>query len=137
MALTILGNEQHSISVSGPMLLQQGSFSGIFSNIIIDLASAPLPPGQYSIQLLCIFSNIEIYLPRYVQFTLDGAMLLGNKDMREGPQAWEKLLKNFRGKLNLPLYPPEPALTAYNYEEPTYVYFNVSGAFGNVNIYRL
>ncbi len=82
---TFLGNAFHSVSQNGSRLFDQGPFSTWVGNLVLDLASTPLPPGRYQVQAeVVIAGNVEIYLPGDASFTLTGSTVLGERKVRDG-----------------------------------------------------
>lgn len=136
MAFVLLGESQRSISQSG-IALFQSDIVIMLGNAEIDLISAPIPPGNYELKITVAVGGAEIYLPRYVQFTLDGASLLGDKEVKDGAKTWEKLVKNFGKSIALPPSPPEYALAAPNPENPVSIRFIVNTGIGDLDVYRL
>ena len=73
----------HSISHSG-MALFDTPIQSTFGGVVIDLASAPIEPGDHELHVEVTFGGIEIYLPKYVKFVVDGGAELGGQDVHEG-----------------------------------------------------
>ena len=137
MPSTGMGGQYHSISISGMMLFQQGPIKTGMGGVVIDLASAPIEPGEYTLQIETGMGGIEIYLPRYVQFTVEGGSAVGGTNIHEGLGAWKKLENQIKSVLNLPNQIPEHAVAPYNPENPVRIRFVIHTGMGGIDIYRL
>jgi hypothetical protein len=136
MSLSGFGGQFYSISHSGTMLFQQGPITAVMGGIEIDLVSAPIEPGEYRLEINATMGGVEIFLPRYVQFTIEGVSILGGRDIHEGPDAWEKIKKKLHKQVNLPDQPPDFALALSNPERPVRIHFVINSTMGGVSIYR-
>jgi hypothetical protein len=85
----------HSISASGMSLFKYPIVSTI-GGIEIDLASAPLEPGEHRLEIESTIGGIEIYVPRYVTFTVEGGAAIGGYDVHDGPGLWNKIAHGMR-----------------------------------------
>src|SRR5215510_2355990 len=93
---TVFGNALHSVSHNGTALFSEGPFSTWFGNLVLDLASAPLPPGSYKLQAEVVLAgNIEVYLPRDARYTVTGNTFAGGRKVREGLDYGKQLQKRF------------------------------------------
>lgn len=137
MLSTIAGDHYCSISTMGMALLYQGRISTVFGNIVIDLASAPITPGQYTLELDTKAGNITVYLPDYVQFTSDGKTFWGNRKTHQGLGVWKTTTKTFQNIFGLPSRTPEYALAPVSQEYPVIIHLSISTGMGDVKIYRL
>jgi hypothetical protein len=105
-----LSGQSYSISRSGMQLLQQGAIRTLMGGTLIDLVSAPIEPGEYRLDITVTMGGVEIFLPRSVQFTLEGSALAGGRNVHEGPGVWETMKQKLRDLVTLPDQPPDFAL---------------------------
>ena len=140
MASTIIvGNGLHSVSQNGTALFSEGPFSIWFGNLVLDLASAPLPRGIYKVQAETVLAgNVEVYLPRDARYTLTGTTGFGGRKVREGLDYGKQLQKRFHKFFGTRSQVPEltagGALTAgsgLSFE------LELSTLLGDVKVYRL
>ena len=122
----------HSISSSGMALFKYPIVSTI-GGIEIDLASAPLDPGEHRLEIEATIGGIEIYVPRYVQFTVEGGAAIGGYDVHDGPGLWNKLVH----KLRIPGAAPVRAVDNPDPSQPIAIHFVIDGGIGGIDIYRL
>ena len=135
--LSGLGGQAYSISHSGMMLFQQSPIHTFMSGTMIDLVSAPIEPGEYQMEINVTMGGVEIFLPRSVQFTLEGSSIAGGRNVHEGPGIWETMKQKLRYIVHLPEQPPDFALAPYNPERPVRIHFVTHIMMGGVDIYRL
>ena len=137
---TFLGNSFHSVSQNGARLFEQGPFSTWIGNLVLDLASAPLPPGRYRVEAeVVLVGNVEIYLPRDAVFTLTGSTVIGERKVREGLDYGKTLRRrwdHFFGRRSevpaLPAsFPLAPTDGSLSFD------LNVGTTLGEVKVYRL
>jgi len=121
----------HSISHSG-MALFQHPITSTVGGIEIDLASAALDPGEHRLEIDVTIGGIEIYLPSYVKFTVEGGALVGGYDVHEGPGLWNR----FAHKLGLTRVPVR-AVPQPDPSQPISIRFVITGGIGGIDIYRL
>ncbi len=132
-----IGGQYYSISSSGMSIFQQGKISTAIGGITLDLASAPIPPGEYQLEISTGMGGVEIYLPRYVQFTIDGASVIGGKDIHEGLDWWKSMTKKFQDVFRLPNQIPDHAVEPISQEQPVIIHFLLNTGVGGVDIFRL
>ena len=136
-----VGGQAYSISHSGMQLFEQGRINTLMSSTLIDLVSAPIEPGEYRLEINATMAGVEIFLPRYVQFTLEGSALAGGRNvhdgMYEGPGVWETMKQKLRYVVSLPDQPPDFAIAPANPERPVRIHFVTHITMGGVDIYRL
>jgi hypothetical protein len=132
-----MGGQSYSISQSGMRLFQQGPISTLMSGTQIDLVSAPIEPGEYRLEINVTMGGVEIFLPRYVQFTLEGSSIAGGRTVHEGPEMWETMKRKLRYIVNLPDSPPDFAFAPPDPERPVRIHFVMHIIMGGVDIYRL
>ena len=135
--LSGIGGQAYSISHSGMQLFQQGKISTLMSGTVIDLVSAPIQPGEYRLEISVTMGGVEIFLPRYVQFTLEGSAIAGGRNIHEGPGVWETMKQKLRYIITLPDQPPDFAIAPSNPERPVRIHFVTHITMGGVDIYRL
>lgn len=132
-----MGSQYHSISLSGMMIFEQGPFVTNMGGMVIDLASAPIEPGDYTMEIRTGMGGVEVYLPRYVQFTIDGGAVVGGTNIHEGLGLWKGLMKSFQGTFSLPNQVPDHAVAPANPERPVRIHFVINTGMGGVDMYRL
>ncbi len=139
--LSGIGGQTYSISHSGMQLFEQAKINTLMSSTVIDLVSAPIEPGEYRLEISVTMGGVEIFLPRYVQFTLEGSALAGGRNVHdayyEGPRVWEITKEKLRYVVNLPEQPPDFAFAPPNPERPVRIHFVTHITMGGVDIYRL
>jgi hypothetical protein len=126
-----MGN-YHSISAAGMKIFDHPIESTI-GGIEVDLASAPIEPGEHRLEIEATIGGIEIYLPRYVQFTVEGGAAIGGQDIHNGLPIWTRVLQKLRLSNKLPARAvphPDPA-------KPISIHFVIEGGIGGLDIYRL
>src|SRR6266581_2902365 len=127
----------YSIAHSGMRLFQQGSIKTLMNRTVIDLVSAPIEPGEYRLEITVTMGGVELFLPRYVQFTLEGSAIAGGRNVHEGPGVWETMKQKLRSLVTLPDQPPDFAVAPSNPERPVRIHFVTHITMGGVDIYRL
>lgn len=138
MPVSAFGSQTHSISISGWPLINQTFYGNFFGSNVVDLASQPLPPGEFNIYNINFFGSTDIYVPRYVQVLTSGSIVIfGAQDINDKPDNWTRLVNRLQGRVNLPPEPPQFVLSSPNGERPTYLKVNSFAGFGSVVIYRV
>jgi hypothetical protein len=132
-----LSGQSYSIAHSGMRLFEQGSIKTLMGGTLIDLVSAPIEPGEYRLEITFTMGGVEIFLPRSVQFTLEGSALAGGRNVHEGPGVWETMKQKLRYVVTLPDQPPNFAIAPSNPERPVRIHFVTHITMGGVDIYRL
>ncbi len=117
--------------------IEVGPIHTFMSGTMIDLVSAPIEPGEYQMEINVTMGGVEIFLPRSVQFTLEGSSIAGGRNVHEGPGIWETMKQKLRYIVHLPEQPPDFALAPYNPERPVRIHFVTHIMMGGVDIYRL
>ena len=139
--LSGMGGQTYSISRSGMQLFEQGRINTLMSSTVIDLVSAPIEPGEYRLEISVTMGGVEIFLPRYVEFSLEGSALAGGRKVHdgyyEGPRVWEITKDKLRYVVDLPEQPPAFAMAIPNPEQPVRIHFVTHITMGGVDIYRL
>jgi Domain of unknown function (DUF4342) len=135
--LAALSGQSYSIAHSGMQLLQQGAIKTLMGGTLIDLVSAPIEPGAYRLDITVTMGGVEIFLPRSVQFTLEGSAIAGGRNVHEGPGVWETMKQKLCDLVTLPDQPPDFALAPSNPERPVRVHFVTHITMGGIDIYRL
>src|ERR1043165_4943521 len=87
MSTTTVAGSFYSISHAGVDVFKEKIVSGI-GGIVIDLVSAAIPPGEYTMSVESGVGGIEIYLPTYAKFTIEGTSVVGGADVHEGLGFW-------------------------------------------------
>ena len=130
-----LSNQSYSIAHNGMQLFQQGTIKTRMSTTMIDLVSAPIEPGEYRLDITVTMGGVEIFLPRSVQFTLEGSAIAGGRNVHEGQ--WETMKQKLRDLVTLPDQPPDSALVPSNPERAVRIHFVTHVTMGSIDIYRL
>ena len=129
-----IGGQFHSISVSGMALFARPIESTV-GGIVVDLASAPIQPGHHELKIDVSIGGIEIYVPSYVQLTMDGGAVIGGYDVHEGLGWLERAERSMRRLLRLSNQVPANAPPAPT--EPISIHCVIEGGIGGVDVYRL
>jgi hypothetical protein len=133
-----MGAQCLSISTSGMQLFDQGVISTGLGSIVVDLASAPIEPGEYHLDIKMGVGGVAIYLPHYVHVTLDGGPTLGARTMHEvGAEGWARLRQALQGTVHLPEQVPDFALAPPDPEHPVTIHIGIHMGVGGADIYRL
>lgn len=139
--LSGIGGQIYSIARSGMQLFEQGRVNAVMSSTVIDLVSAPMEPGEYRLEINVTMAGVEIFLPRYVQFTLEGSAFAGGRSVHdglyEGPGVWETTRRKLRYVVDLPEQPPDFAIAVPNPERLVRIHFVTHITMGDIEIYRL
>lgn len=127
-------SQYHSISLSGMSLFER-PIESVVGGIVVDLASAPLAPGHHELHIDVSIGGIEIYVPSYVQLTMDGGASIGGVDVHDGLGWLERIeratRKLFRLSNQVPAHAPPPP------DEPISIRCVINGGIGGIDIYRL
>jgi hypothetical protein len=99
--------------------------------------SAPIPPGEYTLEVKCAVGGAEIYLPRYVHFKIEGTSLVGGYDVHEGLGWWETLAHKVKDALHLSNQLPDHAVAPVDPGQPVTIRIKLTRGLGGVDIYRL
>ncbi|HEY4119267.1 MAG TPA: LiaF domain-containing protein [Byssovorax sp.] len=137
MPETLIGGQFVSISKYGVELFESGRISTGIGGIVVELASAPIPPGEYRLEIEAGIGGIEIYLPRYVKYTIEGGPGIGGTEVHDGLDLWTKLTNKVRSALHLPLEIPDHAVAEADPEHPVKIHFVIDGMVGGLDVYRL
>jgi hypothetical protein len=139
--LSGIGDQTYSIARQGMQLFEQGRINVVMSGSVIDLVSAPIEPGEYRLEINATMAGVEIFLPRCVQFTLEGSAFAGGRSVHdglyEGPAVWETMRRKLRYVVDLPDVPPDFAIAPPNPERPVRIHFVTHLTLAGVEIYRL
>ena len=123
----------HSISHSG-MAIFDRPISSMIGGLTIDLASAPIAPGAHRLELDVSIGGIEIYVPAYIRFTIEGGAMIGGYDVHDGAGLWNR----FCAWLHLGKTPVRAAANP-DLAQITTVHLKWidGGSIGGVDVYRL
>lgn len=124
-----------SIAHSGMALFDKPIISTI-GGIEIDLASAPLAPGEHRLEIQTAIGGIEIYLPEHVKFTVEGGAIIGGYDVHEGLPWWTRLGSAMLKLVGARTKIPQHALPAHP-DQSTTIHFVIEGGIGGIDVYRL
>ncbi len=137
MPTTMFSSQLYSVSHSGMFVFQQGPFIAVMGSIMIDLVSTPIESGDYQLELSATMGSIEVFLPHYVQFTVEGGVSMGGGNVHEGPGAWETIKQKLRNQIMLADQPADFAIAESNPERPVRIRFITHVTMGSVELYRL
>ncbi len=137
MPTTMFSSQLYSVSHSGRFVFQQGPVVAVMGSIMIDLVSAPVESGDYQLELSATMGSIEVFLPHYVQFTVEGGVSMGGSNVHEGPGAWETIKQKLRTQIMLGDQPPDFAIAESNPELPVRIRFITHVTMGSIELYRL
>jgi hypothetical protein len=135
--VSVFSGQSYSIAHSGMQLFEQGAIKTLMSGTVIDLVSAPIEPGEYRLDITVTMGGVELFLPRSVQFTLEGSAIAGGRNVHEGPGVWETMKQKLRYIVTLPDQPPDFALASFNPERAVRIHFVTHITMGGIDIYRL
>lgn len=130
-----IGGQFHSISASGMALFTQRIESTV-GGIVVDLASAPITPGEHRLEIEAGIGGIEIYLPKDVKFIVEGSAAIGGQDIHDGLPVWDRMLEKMKGWLHLPTQVPKHIVEPPA-GEPVFIRIVIDGAIGGLDIYRM
>src|SRR5690606_6386731 len=115
-----VGGQTHSIAHSG-MALFDHPIRTLVGGTVIDLASAPLEPGEHRLEIEPGLGGVEIYLPRSVKFVVER----GGEDVHDGLPWWDRLVRRIK-------VAPQP-------DQPILIRIAIDGerVTGGLDIYRV
>jgi hypothetical protein len=128
------GGQVYSIRDSGTLLFNK-PLTATVGGLLVDLLSAPIPAGQYQLNIDVKAGGVEIFLPRYAQFVVNGGAGFGGQSVHRGHEAWEKLTKKLSDP-TLPVNTPEDATREPNPEQAVLIQLNVHTGIGGIDIYQ-
>ena len=116
---SVIGSQFISISHSGTAIFNCPAKTSIVGGIVVDLVSAPIPPGDYTLNLENGVGGIEIYLPNYVKFIVnDNDRALGSVDVHDGLGFWETMVHKVKDTLHLSNQIPDHAVAPPSDDTP-------------------
>ena len=126
------------VSIShGGMELFHTPIQSTIGGLVVDLASAPIEPGDHELKIESLFGGIEIYLPSYVKFTVEGGALFGGQDVHEGHGFWNRIGRRLLRLVGSRSPIPDQAVASPDPTTPTRLRLVIDGTFGGIDIYRL
>jgi len=137
MSTTIVGSNFISIAHAGTALFEQGPIQVGVGSVSIDLVSAPIPPGEYDLEIVSGVGSVEIYIPNYVQFTVNGGAFAGSTEIYEGLPLWERIGHSINDALGIKNRIPDHAVAPASSEQQVRIDLHVKTGFGSIEIYRL
>ena len=126
----------HSIAHSG-MALFGTPIQSTIGGLVIDLASAPIEPGDHELRIEAGIGGIEIYLPRHVKFVVDGGSAIGGQDVHEGHGLLNTIGRKLGGLVGWHSPIPDEAVPSPDPTKPTTIRLVIEGVIGGIDIYRL
>jgi hypothetical protein len=131
----IIGGNFVSISHSGTAVFDQ-EISSVIGGVEVDLVSAPIPPGNYTMKITTGVGGVDIYLPAYVKFTVGGGAGLGGVDVVDGFDFFDRIGRKITGWVSSnPI--PDHAARPSDPNAPVHVHFDVTRGVGGLQIHRL
>jgi hypothetical protein len=103
----------------------------------VDLVSAPIEPGEHKLEIETNVGGIEIYLPKYVKYTVDGGAVIGGHDVHVGWPWWSRLGRSIAKLAMMPSRVPNEAVANPTPDQPITIHLVIEGGIGGVDIYRL
>jgi hypothetical protein len=119
----------------GGTLLFNHPLTTTVGSLLVDLLSAPIPAGHYPLNIDVKVGSVEIFLPRYAQFVINGGSSVGRQNVHRGYKAWGKLTKKLHDS-TLPANTPEDATREPNPEQAVLIQLNIHLGVGNIDIYQ-
>lgn len=129
------GGQTYSIRDSGTLIFGRQLNSSV-GGVLVDLATAPIPPGDYQLNVETGAGGIEIFLPHYAQFVVNGGTGFGGQNVHRGSDVWHKLIKKLDDH-SLPANPTAEATREPSSEYPVRIQLNLHTGLGGVDIYQL
>jgi hypothetical protein len=126
----------YSIANRG-MAIFDRRIEALLGGLEIDLVSAPIAPGTHRLELDANVGGIEIYLPKYVKYTIEGGPVIGGEDVHDGFPWYERALRKVAALVRLPSKIPNQAVANPTPDEPITIHLVIDGGIGGVDIYRL
>jgi|SRR5580698_4644096 hypothetical protein len=109
----------------------------LLGGLEIDLVSAPITPGTHRLEIEANVGGIEIYLPKYVKYTIEGGSVIGGEDVHDGFPFWERVGRKIAAFARMPSKIPDQAIANPTPDEPISIHLVIDGGIGGVDIYRL
>ncbi len=109
----------------------------LLGGLEIDLVSAPIAPGEHRLELDANVGGIEIYLPKYVKYTIEGGAVIGGEDVHDGFPWYSRFGRKLAALVRLPSKIPDHAVANPTPDEPITIHLVIDGGIGGVDIYRL
>jgi hypothetical protein len=126
----------HSISHSG-MALFSVPIQSTIGGLVIDLASAPIEPGDHELRIETTVGGIEIYLPRHVTFMVNGSPMIGGQDVHDGHGLANRFGRALGGLFGWHSSIPDSAVPSPDPSKPTMIRITVDAGIGGIDIYRI
>lgn len=131
------GEVVRSVSRDGLGWLEQGEkLKAEMGQILIDMVSAPVPPGEYHLALAARAGGGEVFLPRCARLVAGGSSLLGGRRELTGTDHWPYIAGRLRNQVKLPEEIPAYALETFE-KRPVTVRISFDVFVGGFTIYRL
>jgi hypothetical protein len=126
----------HSISHSG-MAIFDRPISSTIGGIVVDLASAPINPGEHKLEIDAAIGGVEIYLPRYVKFVVEGGAAIGGQDVHDGLGFFGGIGHRLAHLFRLSNQVPLQAVENPHPDQPITIHLVIDGGIGGLDIYRI
>jgi len=126
----------HSIAHAGIAMFQT-PISSTVGGLVVDLASAPIEPGAHELKIESVIGGIEIYVPRHVQFTIEGSALFGGQDVHDGHGVLNTIGRRLGRLVGWRSQIPDEAVPSPDPTRPTSIRFVIDGGIGGIDIYRV
>jgi hypothetical protein len=137
MAAALWRRQTFSIATDGLELVTGDQLTTIMGGLIMELVSAPIQPGIYTIRLTALMGDIRIFLPAYAKAELQGASFWGGKRIYRNNEFWYQMRAAFAGSdVQVPATPPPWAHASYT-EYPVTLRFIINTIMGRASVYQL
>jgi hypothetical protein len=137
MATMMWSRRTFSIATDGIEALTSDEFTTIMGGLLVDLVSAPIKPGIYTLRLTALMGGIYMFLPAYAKVELQGASFLGGKRLYQSNEFWQQVQEAFAdSSVHVPTAPPAWAHASYT-EHPVTLRLAINAIVGGARIYQL
>jgi hypothetical protein len=126
----------HSISHAG-MAIFDHPITSTIGGVVVDLVSAPISPGEHRLVIDVSIGGVEIYLPAYVKFVVDGGAVIGGHDVHEGHGVFQRIGRRLARMVGARHTIPDHAVPDPDPGQAKSIRLVIDGGIGGVDIYRL
>ncbi|HEX4451338.1 MAG TPA: hypothetical protein VH143_10735 [Kofleriaceae bacterium] len=126
----------HSISNKG-MAIFDRRIESLIGGVEVDLVSAPIAPGTHRLEIDTNIGGIEIYLPKYVAYSIDGGPVIGGEDIHDGFGLWSRFGRSIARLFGMKKKIPDRAVPNPTPDQPIRIELVIYGGIGGLDIYRL
>jgi hypothetical protein len=126
----------YSISDRGMGIFER-RIEALIGGLEIDLVSAPIEPGTHRLELDANVGGIEVYLPKYVKYTIEGGPVIGGEEIHDGFPWFERTFRRLGKLVGLRSKIPDRAVDNPTPDQTITIHLVVDGGIGGLEIYRL